>query len=789
MIRNLWISLLFFLPYSDWSQVEGKVVDAVTGEPIIGAKIYASDGKKAISNFDGFYQINCDEFPVVLVTKMLQYETDSLNISNSGKYIIKLSAPVTDLQTVVVSAGRRRQAIEEVPVSMEIIRPELIDNKGITSLDQAIEQTPGVSTFDGQVSIRGGSGFSYGAGSRVLLLWNGMPLLSGYAGDTQWNAIPMEQASQIEVMKGASSVLHGSGALNGIIALTEKEPGTTPETKVKLQYGIYDNPRRQSLKWWDTNPMTQQVEFYRGHMFKNMGYTISSTFFHDGGYKAGETEYRGRVSGSLYFRPQKWKKVKAGIGYNYQVQKTGNFIIWESDSLGYTPQGGTDTSNAASTLTYNLGHRLFLDPYIKMIDRFNNRHSFKNRIYYVKNGISGSDGQSSAATIYYSDYQFQKEYTNGFTLTSGISNITNVVRSELVGDHSSLNAAIYTQVEHHIGDFDFTAGLRLEYFEMDGERGDSDFMLSKKDSTVLPFYPVARSGFHYKLAEYTHLRASIGQGIRYPAVGERYINTSVGALNIFQNPQLTPEIGWAGEIGIKQGVRIGDWKGMLDVSAFINEYRNMIEFTFGFYHPINGGNITTSQQIQDLLDQGFSYTEMIGFRAQNAEAARITGIDFSFNSFGSIGDVEIVSIMGYTHMNPISLNNDPAYRETWSDTTSNILKYRFKHLIKADVEVNYKKYSAGISVRYGGFMRNIDKVFEDSIITDTGPLYILPGLKDYRQNNNNGSLVIDMRLGYKLNDSYRLGFMVNNLLNSEYTSRPGDIQPPRNFSLQVQMKF
>ena len=107
---------------------------------------------------------------------MLQYVNDTTTIESSGRYNIKLSEPVTDLQTVVVSAGRRKQAIEEVPVSMEIIRPELIDNKGITSLDQAIEQTPGVSTFDGQVSIRGGSGFSYGAGSRVLLLWNGMPL-------------------------------------------------------------------------------------------------------------------------------------------------------------------------------------------------------------------------------------------------------------------------------------------------------------------------------------------------------------------------------------------------------------------------------------------------------------------------------------------------------------------------------------------------------------------------------------------------------------------------------------
>lgn len=788
MKRLLLCFLLFSIALNSNSQIQGKVVDASTGEPIIGAKIYASDGQRAISNFDGDYNLACKEFPVVLVVKMLQYVNDTTTIESSGRYNIKLSEPVTDLQTVVVSAGRRKQAIEEVPVSMEIIRPELIDNKGITSLDQAIEQTPGVSTFDGQVSIRGGSGFSYGAGSRVLLLWNGMPLLSGYAGDTQWNAIPMEQASQIEVMKGASSVLHGSGALNGIIALTEKEPGTTPETKVKLQYGIYDNPRRASLKWWDTNPMTQQVEVYRGHMFKNMGYTISSTFFHDGGYKAGETEYRGRVSGSLYFRPQKWKKVKAGIGYNYQVQKTGNFIIWESDSLGYTPQGGVDTSNAASTLTYNLGHRLFLDPYIKMIDKHNNRHSFKNRVYYVKNGISGSEGQSSAATIYYSDYQFQKEYANGFTLTSGISNISNVVRSELVGDHNSNNIAAYTQVEHHMGDFDFTAGLRLEYFTMDGERGDSDFMISKKDSTILPFYPVARSGFHYKLAEFTHLRASIGQGIRYPAVGERFIQTSVGALNIFQNPALTPEIGWAGEIGFKQGVRIGDWKGMLDISGFINEYQNMIEFTFGIYNPFNGDAVNAVQgdPVYDALtDQGYTIYDLIGFRAQNAEAARITGIDFSFNSFGSIGDVEIVSLMGYTYMNPISLNTDSLYRLTWSDTTENILKYRYRHLVKVDVEVSYKKFSSGISLRYGGFMKNIDRVFEESI----GGTYILPGLKEYRQIYNRGNLVIDYRIGYKLNDNYRLGFMVNNLLNSEYTSRPGDIQPPRNFSLQVQMKF
>jgi outer membrane receptor protein involved in Fe transport len=34
-----------------------------------------------------------------------------------------------------------------------------------------------------------------------------------------------------------------------------------------------------------------------------------------------------------------------------------------------------------------------------------------------------------------------------------------------------------------------------------------------------------------------------------------------------------------------------------------------------------------------------------------------------------------------------------------------------------------------------------------------------------------------------------LSFIVNNVFNAEYSTRPGDIQPPRNFIAQLQMKF
>ena len=771
--------LLLFIPIGFIAQISGLVKEKGTNTPIVGAKITASDGAKAISDFDGKFKLNSQKFPVTIITSMMQFLNDTITVNKVEEIVIKMGEETKDLATIVVSAGRRKQTIEEVPVSMEIIRPQLIDNKGITDLEQAVDQTPGVFTMDGQVSIRGGSGFAYGTGSRVLLLWNGMPLLSGYAGDTQWNAIPMEQTAQIEVMKGAASVLYGSGALNGVISLVEKEPGIVPETKLKVQYGIYDNPARNSLKWWSRSPMNQQIEAYHGQMFNKIGYTLSTTLFHNDGYKQGESEYRGRISGSLFFKPQKIQRLKAGIGYNYQYQKTGNFLIWQSDSSGYVPSGGADTSKSESTLTYNIGHRFFIDPYLKYIDKFNNRHNLKARIYSATNNNINKPQQGSGAIIYFSEYQFQKQFGNGITLTSGISDIYNVVVSKLFGDHTSNNIAAYGQYEHKIGKLDITAGVRLEYFEMDGKSGDTDFMLSKKDSLTIPFYPVFRTAFHYEFAKYTHLRASLGQGIRYPSVAERYTETSVGALNIFPNPTLRPEIGWAAELGIKQGVKIGSWKAMLDVAAFVNEYSNMMEFTFGIFNP-DSIILSTNPNNPGYINN------WVGFKAQNAEAARITGIDFSFNSSGSIGNVEIISLIGYTYMNPVSLNNDPKYRAQFSDKCSNMLKYRFKHLAKLDVEANYLKYSSGFSFRYNSFMENIDLVFEQPI---AGSTYILPGLLEYRKKFNKGVFVIDFRLGYKLNDNFRIGLIANNIFNAEYSSRPGDIQAPRNFMLQLQMKF
>ncbi len=777
------ILLFIFLPVFCYGQdIKGKVVDNSNNQGLPGAKLQTSEGKKATANPDGSFSIAYNQLPFQLIVSAETFANDTLNITTADFLTVKMSPEVVEISTLVVTASRRGQSIEEVPISMEVLKPTLIDNKAISDLEQAVDQSPGVYAMDGQISIRGGSGYSYGAGSRVLLLWNDVPILSGDAGDAKWNAAPMELSSRIEVIKGASSVLYGSGALNGIIAVTERDPPKKAELKVKVQSGIYDDAKRASLNWRSKNPTFQLAEVSYGKMYRKFGYNISMTGFTNKGYRDGESESRGRVSGSFLYKPEKVKGLKMGIGYSVHYQKVGSFIVWESDSLAYTPQGGSDINVPGSSLSITKGTRINIDPYLKYITIRGNKHNLRTRMYRVANESFTNSGQNSVATNYYADYNYQKTWKKTWFLTAGATAFTSVVNSALYGDHKSNNYSGYVQLEKKYKKLDFTAGFRFEYFDQDGKKGDSDYFFGKNRNSKISVFPILRTAVHYELFKYTHLRASFGQGVRYPAIAERYTQTSVGSLNVFPNPNLQRETGWAVELGIKQGVKIGEnWKGLLDVAGFINQYDNMMEFTFGIYNPAN---------IQISLnpnDPGY-LNKWIGFRASNAEKARISGIEGSFSSEGKIGKVELRSLIGYTYMNPVSLNNDKYYRATFSDTVGNLLKYRFKHLAKADVEAVYKGFSLGFSARYNSFMKNIDRVFENEVVPGTG-IYILPGLKKYREEHNGGNLVFDARIGYEINENYRIGFVVNNFLNTEYMGRPGDIQAPRNFILQIQAKI
>ena len=765
-MKNYFFLFFCILQANLFAQLSGVVFDKESKSIIVQVSVKSSENEKVESNAYGTFVIPVKKLPVTLYFQKKGYEVDSIRIQQLGYVNMSLAALSQDVKTVVVTTGKRNQNIEEIPISIEILKPALIANKGFTNLEQAVNQSPGVFTMDGQVSIRGGGGYAYGAGSRVMLLWNGIPMLSPDVGDVKWNAVPIEQASQIEILKGASSVLYGSGALNGIIALTEKEAKPEGQLTMKYQSGIYGDPKRSSMTWWNRNPTSHLLDVYYGKSKGKFGYTIGVNGLIDEGYREGNDEKRARINGSLYYFPKKYSKMKLGMSYQFQWQDKGIFILWKNDSMGYQA--------LENTLSRQRAIRLNVDPYVKFIDKHDNRHYLRTRYYLVTTGNSEQVYDASFAEMYYADYNIQKKIGNT-NLISGFMNMTNKVTSYVFDNHLSNNLALYEQVETKLKKLDLTAGLRLEYCKLDQAKPETEFVISEKFTS--PVYPIFRLGTHYAINKASHLRASFGQGIRFPSVAERYISASVGGVRIFRNPDLRPETGWNSEIGWKQILKFGKWMGMIDVAGFVNQYSNMTEFSFGVYKPDTMAFLQTSNP--NAINYFYNW---VGFQAQNAEKARITGLEFSFNSSGKIGNVELVSLLGYTYMNPISLNNDPIYRASFSDTSTNMLKYRFNHLAKADVQASYKKWSIGGSMRYNSFMKNIDRAFEVGVLGTE----LLVGMQQYRQQYNKGVFVFDARVSYELKKGIKLNFIANNFLNAEYASRPGDLQAPRNFTLQLQ---
>jgi len=353
--------------------------------------------------------------------------------------------------------------------------------------------------------------------------------------------------------------------------------------------------------------------------------------------------------------------------------------------------------------------------------------------------------------LWLGEYRFNRELTPDLRLTLGASDNFSRVYSALYGDHFRNEMAVFGQINVNIGDqLKGTLGFRWENYKLDNE-----WNLAK---------PIFRAGLNYKVQTFTHFRISFGQGYRYPSIAEKYTATQLGALNIFPNPGLVPEKGWSAEVGWLQGFQVGSWKGSLDLAIYRNEYRQMIEFAFGLYLP-------DSVTVPSL--------DYVGFKALNVGRARITGTELLLNLSKEMGRLGIHFQCGYNYNNPIDLN------VLKTDSTSSILKYRFRHSLKGDFEISYGPITTGATMVYNSFIERVDSVFIDPIFGNA----IMPGYPDYRKQHQKGKAIVDWRISYHAFSTARFSINFKNLFNVEYVGRPGDIRPQRNFTFQFTMNF
>lgn len=761
--------------------LSGKVFDKVTDETIPFAQITLKKGDSVYyfssTNLSGEYlfkSILADTFLVEVSSvgyQATQFSKIIVENENRTSFIMMNPTEIS-LKEYTISAKKYEHKISDETVSSTVIESDIIKERATTNPRDILTQIPGIHTQEEQVSIRGGAGFSYGAGSRVLVMLDGIPMLSGDAGDVKWNYLPLEGINEIEVLKGASSVLYGSSALNGVINIRTQYPTSKPKTEINFVAGMYDKPYRgRDLKWWDGYRGMQGTSFFHSRQVtKHFDLVVGGNFFNDQSFRIGEKETRGRININTKFQHKKKKGLFYGVNSNAQLSDVDLFFVWKEKDSVLTPSPGTNSSG--------LNNRFNIDPFIEYFAKNGDKHSLKTRWFNTDNNNQVDPTQSSTSNLFFGEYQFKKQIDTNFTLTSGGTFIKTLVNSQLYGNHQSTNLAIYTQLDKVLwSKLTISAGLRAEYYQL--------------NTTSEPLIPIARMGLNYELAKATFIRSSVGQGYRFPSVAEKFASTSVGSLSVFPNPQLTPEKGWSAEIGIKQGLKIKNWVGYIDIAGFINEYENMTEYTFGFF------DTTTFEQ------KNTGSIGEFGASSRNVDKARITGIDLTLAGKGKIGKVGVKILAGYTFMNPKPIDADSSYLSTFSSLTTNYtydrnldlnsdsvsdnLKYRFNHLLKADIQLEYKKVSVGASYRFNSFVHNIDESFH--ILGIFSGNTFLGGLEEYRREQPKNTQIIDVRIGYKHSPKVNLSFVCNNLLNTEYQTRPGWVMPPRNFVFQSTFSF
>lgn len=766
-------------------------------EPVIGANIQllSDKSKGSATNIDGEFAF---ESPVGMQQFIVSYvgmRTDTIEAEilkdEITTRVIQMISNSEVLRAVDVRVGKFDTEIKDMTISMEVIRPALIENKNTRSIETVLDQTPGLNIMDGEPQIRGGSGFTFGVGSKVAVLVDDMPMLSGDAGRPEWGFVPVENIEQVEVIKGAASVLSGASALSGAIHIKTAEPGVKPLTKINLYSGFYSEPQYDSALWWNDYPYIHGLNFLHTRKIGQLDLTIGGLVNLDHGYlgapKPGEfvidtitnftddqmKSQKGRMNVGLRYHPKKLEGLTFGLNANVMYNNTNLTLAWLDDTSGiYRAYPGGVILQTQTIFN--------IDPYVNYFTKNGMKHAIKSRWLSTSNEMSAN--QSNYSDVYFADYQFKHTFKkfNDLKFIAGASTTQTYSFSEIFiasGDSTNTlaNYSGYLQLEKTI-----LERLNVSF----GFRGESYFL----NDTTHDAATIMRGGLNYKLTEGTNIRMSYGQGYRYPTIAERFIRTKVGTFGVFDNPDLKPETSWNVEAGLRQGYKFGNLKGYIDLAVFKQHYENTIEYLFGFWDPT------------------FSFA-IAGFRFMNTGSSQVVGLDASMAGFyENEKKSKVTYIIGYNYIMPTTLepdvvfaedyrpggNGEFSYNTTSSDSSLRILKYRFLHTFKIDAEYTYRnKFSIGGSARYFSKIENLDQAiidFEEVTFNSGGSLQ---GIRynDFYENQQKGNVVFDTRVSYSFLGQYKAAIVVSNLMNKTYSLRPLKVEPMRTIMLQLSVKF
>ncbi|MCC7331774.1 MAG: TonB-dependent receptor [Flavobacteriales bacterium] len=551
MKNKIVLLILFFgiFRFGISQQISGKILEE-TPDGLIslpGANIYwLHETGGTTSDENGDFKLKPPKaYPTTLIVSYVGYKTDSIKLETPKNNLkIKLSRDV-ELDVFEISEREKSSSVSLVaPIHVETLSEKELTKAACCNISESFETNASVDVNLSD-AVSGTKKIQMlgldGAYTQIQL--ENIPFVRGIASPFGLTFIPGTWAKEIQIKKGAGSVVNGYESITGQINVELQKPDETDRLFVN---GYFDDGSRAELNIHAGQKMNDKWSTMQFAHLSNQSYMFdkNNDSFLDLPLKQqynffNRWKYKGEKHIAQYGFRGVYDKIEAG-----QIKSTEIINPYQIQVL----------SQQAEIFTKN-GFLFPKEPY-KSIGIITNARFHQHDSKYGLKKFDAIQKSIYVNTIY----------------QSIIGNTDNVIRfgGSLVYDefknnyNDSLNRreevvpGIFTEYSYTDSIHSLVLGLRIDQHNLYGK------------------FATPRFHYKYKLAEHTAARLSFGRGQRTanPLIENAAVMSSSRIVEVDQN--LKPEVAWNYGTSVTHHMELFHKETNIDVDYFFTNFENQV---------------------------------------------------------------------------------------------------------------------------------------------------------------------------------------------------------------------
>lgn len=605
----------------------------------------------------------------------------------------------TTMPTIIVTAQKRAEDIQQVPSSVGIITAQEVEQQNIATFSDLNRVVPNLQIGDAgpgtysYFGIRGRINGSMDVDPTVTVLVDGVP----YDDFFTISGLPLFDLERIEVLRGPQSTMYGMNSAGGVINVVTKKPGNTPYINFGAEInGGYKSEIGGIIRGSVGGPVVQdKLAIGVSFVGNRAGGYVENNFNDDHIGQSGT--FAGRIS--TVFTPTKEFDATLNFGA-YTINTNSGFLTlpitdsaasivgqskrkWEAD---YNEEGHGKVNSVFGDLNLHL-ETSFADLYsitaIRKADqKFTTERdgtAYTGTTTYtptwgmdpLKTNMDGTlkndaltftqelriqslaESESPLqwlAGVFFHDFSRNSKGTvnrNDMMTPPDFTMLDNTLYGT---SYAVFGQATYRLLDKKLG---FTVGLRQEWVERKVKIHDdrtiaylgNEDSLSKTDSMFLPKFTI-----DYRIVPEAMVYATVAKGWRAGGV-----TPNVNAATPIENAKYDAETSWTYEIGAK--TELFDKKLLLNVAGFYTSYDDfqneiMTDPSVGGYLSNSGRAHISGVEVEAVGHITDSLTATVNFGYLNAryDDYKTYGADYSGNTIQAVPDFTLGANVQYNFL-------------------------------------------------------------------------------------------------------------------------------------------